>query len=251
MKRWMALAAMTTLGLAQDFRPARYLTGGAPPLPLLAVGGGQVLLELAIDSVGRPIAVTPLRTTPPFTRAVIDTVLTWRFQPAETSVLDDRNRRVRSNVLVAAVYRPPALIGPTLGEAPKDVASPGDDIAFPTVVAMPQFPVSARDAGIVTVEVRVDDTGAVGGTAVIHSAGVFDEVARAAVRQWKFRAARIRGASASTFVYVVVGFPAPIVSTVKGYVDDARPPTARSLAPPLVPTLPQPTAVVLSPNQGR
>jgi TonB family protein len=200
--------------------PARYRDGTAPALPVMTLGGGQVFLELAISREGRVTAVTPLRTTPRFTNLVVDAVRDWQFRPAEENVAREPGRadeppslvQRASKVLVAAIFRPPALNTLTLGAAPKDLASASDETAFPLTTTMPPFPPSALSSGVVLLEARIDPNGAVADVTVIRSARPFDDAALSAARQWSFHPARVRGAPVSTLVYLVFGFPVPITS---------------------------------------
>ena len=61
----LACALGIVVSTQEVFSPARYRAGAAPGLPTMVVGGGQVILELAVNRDGRVTAVTPLRTTPP------------------------------------------------------------------------------------------------------------------------------------------------------------------------------------------
>lgn len=219
-----ALIIVCIVGVAlsaqEIFSPARYRAGTVPALPAMALGGGQVFVELAVSREGRVTAVTPLRTTPPFTALVVDAVREWQFVPAEEDAVAEpgradapKSRRpIASNVLVAAVFRPPALNAPTLGEAPRDIASASDETAFPVTTTVPPFPPSASSSGVVLLEAQVDRNGAVADATVIRSAPPFDDAARAAVRQWSFRPARVRGMPVATLVYIVFGFPIPVSS---------------------------------------
>ena len=145
------------LSVQTTFSPARFQAGALPALPIAALGGGDVFVELAIGPEGRVTAVTPLRTTPPFTDLVVEAVRDWQFDPAEDDMPSDRATPdrprpripVASIVLVAAVFRPPALSGPTLGEMPKDVAAASAEAAFPVATMVPPFPPMARDSGVV------------------------------------------------------------------------------------------------------
>lgn len=219
-----ALIVACTLGvvlLAQEaFSPARYRAGTLPALPVMALGGGQVFLELAVSREGRVTAVTPLRTTPPFTDLVVDVLRDWQFLPAEENAGPEPERAdepelrrpIASTVLAAAVFRSPALNTPALGEAPKDVAPASDETAFPLTTTMPPFPPSALSSGVVLLEARIDRTGAVADVTVIRSAPPFDDAAQRAARQWSFRPARLRGTPVSTVVYILFGFPVPVTS---------------------------------------
>lgn len=227
-----SLIGALTLGVVlfaqQTFSPARYRTGSTPALPAMAVGGGQVLLEVEVSSDGRVTAITPLRTTPPFTERVIDAVRDWQFVPAADVPPEPRRagepsqlHPVASKVLVAAVFRPPALNGPTLGEAARDTSSGSDDTPFPLNMTMPAYPASALNGGVVLLEARIDPTGAVADVAVIRSAPPFDDAAQKAARQWTFRPSRVRGVSVSTFVYIAFGFPVPIGTAPRGELVEA------------------------------
>lgn len=83
---WKAVAVACAAGVALSLPvqpvPARYRTGGLPALPLMALAGGQVFVELAVTSEGRVAAVVPLRTTSPFTDPVVDAVRGWTFVAA-------------------------------------------------------------------------------------------------------------------------------------------------------------------------
>ena len=81
-----AVIVTCTVGVmlsAQDaFSPARYGAGTVPALPVTALSGGEGLVEISVGSDGRTTAVTPRRTTPPFTDVVVAAVRGWRFLPA-------------------------------------------------------------------------------------------------------------------------------------------------------------------------
>jgi TonB family protein len=199
------LVFAVALSAQESFSPAQLQTGSVPPLPALAVGGGQVLLELSVGADGRVTDVKPLRTTPPFTEMLTQAVRDWRFSPAQ-----DASRAVESKVLVAGLFRPPALYGPTLGQPPTQVAPPSDDIALPLQMVTPDFPAEALRGGVVLLEARVDGGGTIRDIDILRSVAPFDEEASGALSDWAFRPARIRGAGASTLVYVVMGFAAPV-----------------------------------------
>src|SRR4249920_1175426 len=80
-------AAHVALTAAPVFHPAKYLDGTLPALPpTTVVGGGEVMLEVDVTSGGAVRGVRTLRTTPPYTDALIAATKTWRFSPAEIEV---------------------------------------------------------------------------------------------------------------------------------------------------------------------
>jgi TonB family protein len=185
-----------------------------PAVPVLAVGGGQVLLQVSVTSEGSVRGVAPLRVTAPFTDALIEAVRTWRFQPAHEIVRGQR-RATDAQVLVVGIFRPPTLNTPTLGELPRDVASAAEAVPFPLSIGTPPFPPLARDDGLVFIEVEVGTDGRVTSSQVLRSAPPFDTVALEEVRRWSFRPARVRGAPVSTVAYVVVAFRQPVTGPPK------------------------------------
>src|SRR4029453_836471 len=129
-----AFALLLVTEREEAYSPARLRDGKVPPIPVNAVGGGEVRLELDVSTDGIVTRVTPLRTTPPFTELVTTAVREWKFFPARAVVNADAARSgtpiaraaVPATVLVVGMFRPPALNDPTLGEAPKDLASGSD-----------------------------------------------------------------------------------------------------------------------------
>ena len=199
-----------------NFSPARFRDGGTPAIPVAALAGGEVFVEIHVDASGRVTGAVPLRVTPPFTASVIAAVKDWRFVPAEEAVIPDfgapreRRARVASSVLVAAVFRPPTLVGPTLGDLPKDVAAGSSAVPVPIATTAPGFPPMAIAGGTVLLEVRVDAAGVVSDVGVIQTCPPFDDPAIAAVREWRFRPAHRHGDAAESLAYVIFGFRAPI-----------------------------------------
>jgi len=219
---WPIIVYGAVVALAQSgFVPARYRDGALPPIPIRAIGGGEAFLELTVSSSGVVSAVRTLRATPPFTEAMSNTVRSWQFHPAEGEIepepgqpVDPKPRRpVESKVLVVGIFRPPTLNTPTLGEPPKDVASPSNETPFPLATVMPLYPPLARENGIVLVEVRVDAGGGVADAKVIRSTPPFDEPTRDAARRWTFRPARVHGTSVVGLAYIVFAFRQPITVT--------------------------------------
>lgn len=183
------------------------LRHGSPPRQLpRTVGGGQVLLAVAIDEVGAVTGVETLRDTPPFTALLRTEVARWVFSPERRD-----GEAVASYVLVAGVFRPPVLSdAPVLGEAPQDVARPDEAIPFPTTVITPPYPPDRVGAGVVLVEIRVGSAGAVEAARVIGEPSGFDSAALQAARQWRFRSARRDGRAVEANAYLAFGFREPV-----------------------------------------
>jgi len=234
----LPLPGATTLvaaadGTLFDFSPARYRDGAVPALPVLPISGGQVLLELTVGRDGRVTTVKPLRTTAPFTDLLVDAVGRWSFFPAEKRVrpkpgedaVPKPPEPVESTVLVAGQFRAPALMNTgTVGELPKAVASASAEAPLALTTIEPSHVISALSPGLVFVQTKIDQRGAVTDANVLQSAPPYDDVAQAAAREWKFLPARVDGLSVEAFAYIVFGFPLPVFVS-----PDGGPPTTLPL----------------------
>lgn len=208
--RSLASILVFTAIQAQDFRPARFSAGPLPLPPPQVIGWSEVILQATVSAAGVVEKVVALRGTEPLTGIVLPAVEQWRFEPA---MLD--GERVNAQVLVAAVYRPPALINtPGLGEPPKDLTPPSGQAPFPTVTSPPPYPPNALGDGVVLVEVLVGTTGEVKAATVIRSSGTaFNSSAIQAATKWRFRPALREKVPVPSFAYLIFGFRQPVVVT--------------------------------------
>jgi outer membrane biosynthesis protein TonB len=197
MKGWVL--AFAALASAARTEPARFKTGSLPAPPAAAVGGGEVLLEVEVDTSGRVAAVRVLRDTPPYTEALRGAVRDWTFAPAAAG-----EEAVPSAVLVGGSFRPPTLAAPAVGEAPKDVAAPSARVLFPAQTAPALYPPRAQGDGQVLVEIRIAGDGG-RATRVVRGAQGFDDAALQAAGQWSFR-------PGTGVAYVLFGFRQPVTA---------------------------------------
>ena len=224
----LVVACTLTALMPQEppYEPAQLRQGRPPLIPEEAIGGGEVLVELDVSAGGAVTRARPLRTTPPFTELVLDAVRGWRFAPARELVQAggrSSRRPAASSVLVAAVYRAPVFVGPTLGEAPKDVSPPSSAVASPAMMPAPPFPPHALLGGIVLLEVHVDADGAIEDVAVLRAVPPFGDAAVKTAREWVFRPAQRNGVRVPAVVYVVFGFRAPVQATRESLATGSRP----------------------------
>lgn len=213
-----ALIPPAALVAARDERPtaARLQEGRLPAQLPLTVGGGEVVLEAAVDPQGTVSAIHRLRVTPPFADLLSDAVAGWQFRPA-TAVVDRRVAAVESSVLVVAVFRPPAFYaGPTHGDAPRDAATPSPRVPRVESVVMPAHPPMAAGDGLVLVEIELSRAAEPRGYRVLSAESGFDAAALAALRQWRFSASHAPDQPEPVYVYAVMGFRAPTVSRGRG-----------------------------------
>jgi len=211
----IALAGVVTIG---EDTPALFKSGSIPKLSVMSVevGGGEVLIEASVSRTGAVTAVRPLRETATFTERMTQAVKTWTFTPSEVEIPAARRKPggpmtepVDTKVLVAGVFRRPSVIGLTLGEPIKDVATASTDIPYPTSLVTPTYPPGTMSPGVTLVEVRVDARGGVADAKIRVPSPGFDSASLSTARQWKFRPARPGGADMPSVAYIVFGFPVP------------------------------------------
>jgi len=213
----IVLHGSATVGGQPGFVAPRYVGGGLPGTPALVVSGGEVFLDVIVAENGRVDSIRTLRTTPPFTDAVIKAVRGWRFRPATEVVASPTgqpppmNRPVAGSVFVAAMFAPPSLNAPTLGEPPKDVLSASGATPTPTTAIPAVYPLRALGDGTVLVEVTIDGAGLLTDAQVKVSSPAFDAAALTAARSWSFVAARRQGYGVTTHAYLLFAFRQPVI----------------------------------------
>lgn len=200
----LVIAAATS---AEEFTPARRLSGDPPPMPPpTAVGWLEETLDLTVDAGGQVRGVTALRGTTPSPNLLAPVAAMWRFLPAS-----DGNRPVSSHVLSVALFRPPQLYDqPARGSPSTRFASASPDVPSPMGMRRPRYPPLATGDSIVLVEVLVGVDGRVRAAAVVQGADSFGEEALLAAREWIFRPAHHNGALVSAYTYIAFGFRQPV-----------------------------------------
>ena len=194
------------------FSPPKTQRVEVPSLPgPHVVAGGEVVIELTVDRGGVPRRPIVLRSTPPYTQMVLDAVMQWQFAPARALNTEGGEVPVEGRVLVVAVYRPPSFLnGPTLGEPPVQLSPASEDVASPSAIVAPVYPVKSLGQGVMLFELLIDAQGRVAESSALASTPGFEEVARDALRQWTFKPALYRGRPAAASTYVLFGFVPPL-----------------------------------------
>jgi len=76
----------------------------APVYPVNARSDGAVLVETRVDAAGRVVAVTAVRSAPPFDSPAMDAVRSWTFRPAQGP-----SAPPSTYVYVLCVFRQPVM----------------------------------------------------------------------------------------------------------------------------------------------
>lgn len=214
---WMALAIpILAVGLsaaAEDIKAPRLKGAGAlPRAAQLAVGGGEVALELHVGNEGAVTKVESLISTPPFTDAVVAAVRAWQFDPAQDTI-DKKLVAVPARVLVLAAFRPPTVYAsPAPGGPTQVLGRPSAALPQPGALTMPAYPPKVFGDGTVLVEIETSAAGAPREYRVLGSKSGFDAAALEAVRSWRFGAPSLSRVADPLYVYAIVSFREPVVT---------------------------------------
>lgn len=174
-----------------------------------AFGGGEVVLELTINSQGVVAGVERVRATPPYLDFVMKSVAQWRFAPA-TTVIDGGVTTVAAPVLVVAVFRPPLVYaGPAPGPPAQVLGALSNRVPSPASIALPLYPPTAMGDRVVVVEIEVL-RGEPRHYRIVGPASGFDSAALDAVRSWRLAPPRDPNVPDTMFAYALLGFRAPL-----------------------------------------
>jgi TonB family protein len=197
----VASAQVPTAPRLRDGRVA----GDIPP----AYGGGEVVLELTIDSQGAVAEVVRVRMTPPYLDFVVKSVSQWRFTPA-TAVIDGRVTAIAAPALVVAVFRPPLVYaGPAPGPPAQTLGALSRRVPSIASLSLPPYPPTAVGDGVVVVEIEMRH-GEPQNYRIVGPASGFDSAALQAVRTWRFAPPRDSDLPDTLFAYALLGFRAPL-----------------------------------------
>ena len=186
----------------------RLRDGRAPAEIPRAFGGGEVVLELTVDSEGGVERIDRVRATPPYLDFVVNAVASWRFTPA-TALIDDQATTVAAPVLVAAVFRPPLVYaGPAPGPRPLVLGAVSPRVPSVEHVTLPAYPPTAVGDGVVVVEIEMSRRAEPRNYRIVGPGSGFDDAALDAVRVWKFGPPQASDLPEPIFAYAVLGFRA-------------------------------------------
>ncbi|MGE3889184.1 MAG: TonB family protein [Vicinamibacterales bacterium] len=214
---WVALSipilAVALSATVEDVKAPRLKGAGAlPRAAQLAVGGGEVALELFVGNDGAVAKVEVLTSTPPFTDAVTAAVRGWQFDPAQDTI-DKQLVAVPGRVLVLAAFRPPAVYAsPAPGGPTQVLGRPSAALPQPGALTMPPYPPKVFGDGTVLVEIEMSAAGAPREYRILGSKSGFDAAALEAVRSWRFGAPSLSRVPDPIYVYAIVSFREPVVT---------------------------------------
>ena len=171
-----------------------------PSLPVSAVGGGEVRLDLALTPNGSVSGVTILRDTPPFTDALVAVVGAWQFD------VPSGGTQEAPHALVVGLFRPPDFGSQLAPAQDQEQDETGSDVPQLVTTSVPALPPGIVQDTAVVLEVDLSPDGQTEGVRTVVGEAPFGEAAAQSVQGWSFRPP-----GHPSRVWVVVGFRSPIV----------------------------------------
>lgn len=189
-------------GQSKGFSAPAPLSLVAPPYPSQALFGGEVALDVLIDSQGRIVDTKVVRGTYPFLEEVLSTVRTWSFFPAR---LDSRPVAARIGITFqfSQSYESPRKTPPHKYDEP--LPGSAERGALPVVTVEPQYAASAGD-GCVILYGLVGQQGQLTSVQILRGSESLTSAAVAAVHQWRFVPGRRAGTDSDSAAIVVMAF---------------------------------------------
>jgi len=112
-------------------------------------------------------------------------------------------RRWMSGVAGAALA---AALATAPAAAPEKAAPRFEPVEVVSTIE-PIYPINAVSWGTVILQLTVDEAGGLDGIKIVRALAPFTDQAQRAVKQWKFRPARLEGEAVRSSIIVVFSFP--------------------------------------------
>jgi hypothetical protein len=175
-----------------------------PPMrPVHVWAPGLAVTEIVVNKTTGGVQTRALHGEPPFLFYVMDALMRWRFSPSP-AVVDSRTS-------ITFLFRPPVFYSLDLGNSVIRPWMPGEDApALPQRVIDPGYPAGSLSSGAVILEVDVSVQGAVTGIETVNGVDELTDLAKAALRDWKFSPATFSGKAVPSTAYVVISFVVPM-----------------------------------------
>lgn len=206
----MILALLLQLPAGAGLIPAKLVKAISPLPPPNAVAGTCVLADVSVDARGRIGEIKILQGLGPFNDSATRAIKQWQFSPAS---LDGKPAASRVGVLT--VFRPAAssnqgLGGPSFGY--KQPSPPRNNHPpLPLAITDPGYPQTATTEGVVIIDVPIDKNGNPLTMLTIQDVPQLTDLARTAIRSWKFMPAMESGKPVVGMLIVAVSFVRPVV----------------------------------------
>jgi TonB family protein len=175
----------------------------AAPYPSESLTGGEVVLDVLIDTTGRIAQIRVIRGEDPFLMDVLAAVRTWTFLPAH-----ENGRANPARIAIAFQFPQSLQRGVSASahafETPTSRSPERAAVPILTVEPSPQSGASA-DGSVILYE-SLDAQGAVTSTRIVQGSDSLTPAAEAAARQWRFSPALRASSPQASAAFLVFTF---------------------------------------------
>lgn len=184
--------------------------GSHPPEPLSVVAaafpkqsllGGEVLLDALVNRQGELEDVRVVEGAQPFVAKVLSAVQTWSLRPAY-----ENGEAVEARIGIVFQFAPPGApqgIKPVHEYSGSRADEEADHGAFPVLTREPEAP-GASVLGSAILSGEVNEQGRLTALRVLQDPDGVASTIESSVQQWRFAAAKRKGANASSLVILVI-----------------------------------------------
>jgi TonB family protein len=190
--------------------PASLMSAVSPKPPMNAIAGTCVLADATVDVQGQVAGLSILQGLEPFNDSATRAIKQWKFTPATLN-----GQSVASRVGVLTVFRPAAIGntsvgGPSLGYKQPTLSQKDNHPPLPLTITDPGYPVNSTMMGVVIIELTLDKNGNPTRVRTIQDVPSLTDVARDAIRAWKFMPAMESGQPVGGTLIVAISFLRPV-----------------------------------------
>ena len=188
---------------ADGFSPPAPLSLVASPYPSQSLFGGEVVLDVLIDTRGRVTDTRVVRGAPPFLENVLSSVRTWTFFPARLGGLPVA-ARVGITFQFSQSYEP--LRATPAHDYDEPLPDSPDRGALPVSTVPSKYPAAGAEDGSVILYGLVGSQGQLTSLQILRDSEPLTAAALAAVHQWRFVPGRLGGRDIESVAILVVAF---------------------------------------------
>jgi outer membrane biosynthesis protein TonB len=195
------------------FHSAEVISASGVQIPFNSVANGIVELYLSISATGTLDEIQVARPLASVTEEAVRAVKSWTFAPATM-----RGKPIASRLTVAVVFCPAfeygageILLPPVSVESGKETGGSSLPSVSPEITAAkyPNYSGAQMTGGTVVLRVLIGAEGKPGLVRVVYGQPPLVDNASLAVKDWKFRPARLNGKEVISGIVVALAFRAP------------------------------------------
>lgn len=194
--------------MAPSFEPIKMVSPTEAAYPISSVGNGTLVLRVTIGASGKLENIKVIYGIPSLTQGAERAVREWKYEPAMLA-----GKPVTSSVIAAFTFGTWPFAN-AFGTVRPQEKTEGKSAGFFTPINVlaqraPVYPFFSHGAGMVVLQVTVDEKGTITSIKPLHEIPSLTGPAEAAVRKWTFKPATLDGKPVATSMVASFAFRVP------------------------------------------